>query len=287
MAAFPSTAPAAAHLLTHMLDALATSGQTARFPVDVSDVALRVSAQFGWKDPIVGVKAAPITTFEGGLFSVDGGEGWVLLYNDQLKSEGRIRFTQAHELGHYLLHRRLRDSFSCTDKDMVEWGPGGKQLESEADEFASTLLMPINHFRALVNDSKIDFEMLGKCADLFGVSLTAAALRWVSFTSESAVLILSRDGFIDWSISSDKAFKNGAYFRTSDRVIELPAGSLAADTSTTSDRHGVATSVSTWFGHASRGAFLREMKLACDNYGYSLSLLHLSSGDKVWPPWGA
>jgi len=285
MATFPSTAPAAAHLLTHMLDALATSGQTVRFPVDVSDIALRVSAQFGWKDPIVGVTAAPIPTFEGGLFSVDDGKGWVLLYNDQLKSEGRIRFTQAHELGHYLLHRRLSSSFSCTDKDMVEWGPGGKHLESEADEFASTLLMPINHFRALVNDSKIDFEMLGRCADLFGVSLTAAALRWVSFTDESAVLILSRDGFIDWSVSSDKARKNGAFFRTRNNVIELPAASLAADSAISSNKQGTAVPASLWFEHADGRTVLREMKIGCDNYGYNLSLLHLSSGDKVWPAW--
>ncbi|GER18455.1 ImmA/IrrE family metallo-endopeptidase [Variovorax boronicumulans] len=283
MHAFPGTPPAAAHLLTHMLDALAASGQASRFPVDVADIALRVSAQFGWKDPIVDVKAAPITSFEGGLFTVDG--GWVLLYNDQIQSEGRIRFTQAHELGHYLLHRTLRNSFSCTDKDMVEWGPGGKLLEQQADEFASALLMPINHFRTLVNDSKIDFEMLGKCADLFGVSLTAAALRWVSFTNESAVLVLSRDGYIDWSVSSDKARKNGAFFRTRGNVIELPAGSLAADSTTASNKHGMAVGTSVWFEHADGRAVLREMKIGCDNYGYSLSLLHLSSGDKVWPAW--
>lgn len=32
-------------------------------------------------------------------------------------------------------------------------------------------------------------------------------------------------------------------------------------------------------------AVAREMKLRCDNYGYTLSLLHLSNGDKVWAPW--
>lgn len=283
MPAFPQTPAAAAHLLTHMLDALAASGQAARFPVDVVDVALRVSGQFGWKDPILGVKAAPITTFEGGLFPVD--DGWVLLYNDQIQSQGRIRFTQAHELGHYLLHRTQRDSFSCTAKDMVEWGPDGQLQEKQADEFASTLLMPINHFRVLVNDSRIDFDMLGKCAELFGVSLTAAALRWVSFTNESAVLVLSRDGYIDWSVSSDKAFKQGAYFRTRGQVIELPPGSLAADSSTPSNKLGLPVGAPVWFKHADGRAVLREMKIGCDNYGYNLSLLHLSAGDKVWPAW--
>lgn len=284
MPTLPSSPLGFAHLLSHMLDAVAATGQMKRFPVDVTEVALQVSAQFAWTDPIIEVKAAPIPGFEGGLFPVEK-SGWLLLYNDRTKSVGRVRFTQAHELGHYLLHRKMQESFSCTERDMVEWGPDSKKIESEADAFASALLMPLNHFRALVNDDRIDFAMLGSCAELFGVSLTAAALRWVSFTDESAVLVLARDGFMDWSVSSDKARANGAFFKTRNSVIELPPASLAADASESSVKDGQIVPASTWFKHADSGARLREMKIACTNHGYSLSLLHLSRGDKVWPPW--
>jgi hypothetical protein len=34
------------------------------------------------------------------------------------------------------------------------------------------------------------------------VSLTAAILKWLEFTPESALLVCSRDGFIDWAVSS-------------------------------------------------------------------------------------
>lgn len=268
-----------------MLDALAAAGHGQRFPIKVEDVALQVAAQFKWNDPVLAIQAASIPSFDGGLFRVDEKNGWLLLYNDQIKSPGRIRFTLAHELAHYLLHRTAHDSFSCTSSDMLEWGPDSKLVESEADEFASTLLMPLNHFRMHVDEGRIDFDMLGKCADMFGVSLTAAALKFIAFTQESAVLILARDGFMDWSVSSEKARKNGAFFKTKGNVIELPANTLAAASLTTSERMGTKVSTATWFLHAHSDSVLREMKLPCDNYGYSLSLLHLSPSDKVWAPW--
>ena len=33
-----------------------------------------------------------------------------------------------------------------------------------------------------------------------------------------------------------------------------------------------------------RDAVAKEMKLVCENYGYTLTLLSLSNGDKVWEP---
>jgi Predicted Zn peptidase len=280
----PSTA---AIRLTHWLDAVEAAG-VPRFPVDVQELALHVGNTLKWPDPIFKVQAADIPSFEGGLFHVEG-QGWALLYNKRLTSWGRIRFTQAHELGHYLLHRRSQDTFSCSQEDMTHWGPDQRAIESQADEFASNLLMPMKQFRAAMPVQGIDFEVLSDASKKFGVSLTATALRWIRSTELSAVLVLSRDGFMDWSVSSDKARSNGAFFRTKGQVVELPSGSLAADVDVANCRTGEKRSLKTWFEHAHADASVREMKLACDNYGYTLSLLLLSTGDKVWAPrdWGS
>jgi Zn-dependent peptidase ImmA (M78 family) len=64
-----------------------------------------------------------------------------------LTSPGRIRFTQAHELGHYILHRLECDHFECTDKDMLSSAPGIRNNEAESDLFASCLLMPLDDYR--------------------------------------------------------------------------------------------------------------------------------------------
>lgn len=279
----PSTA---AIRLTHWLDAAAAAGLQ-RFPVDVEQLALYVGNELKWPDPIFKVATADIPTFEGGLFHM-GDQGWALLYNQRLTSTGRVRFTQAHELGHYLLHRLSQDEFECSQADMIHWGPEQRSIEAEADEFASNLLMPMKQFRAATATSAIDFDILSEASTKFGVSLTAAALRWIRSTEQSAILVLSKDGFMDWSVSSDKARGNGAFFKTKGRVVELPSGSLASDATVGSCRTGERRSLRIWFEHAHADATVREMKLVCDNYGYTLSLLHMSPGDKVWSPrqWG-
>ncbi|HEV7893625.1 MAG TPA: ImmA/IrrE family metallo-endopeptidase [Pyrinomonadaceae bacterium] len=64
--------------------------------------------------------------------------------------EVRIRFTLAHELGHYLLHRRKKNLF--VDEFAVMYRssmPGGiDPLEVEANIFAAELLMPEGAVRA-------------------------------------------------------------------------------------------------------------------------------------------
>lgn len=276
------TPTTAAIRLTHWLDAAAAAGLQ-RFPIDVEQLALHVGMELKWPDPIFKVVAADIPSFEGGLFHVED-QGWALLYNRNMTSEGRIRFTQAHELGHYLVHRLAQQEFECSQADMVHWGPEMRSIEAEADDFASNLLMPMKQFRACTSTSDIDFDILSDASSKFGVSLTATALRWIRSTEQSAVLILSRDGFMDWAISSDKARANGAFYRTKGRVVELPPGSLAADETIASNRSGDPISLNTWFKHAHRDAVAKEMKLVCENYGYTLTLLSLSNGDKVWEP---
>ena len=278
------TPQTAAIKLSHWLDALATVGVD-RFPIDVEQLALSVGSQLKWKERIFKVQAAPIKNFEGGLFHIDS-KGWALLYNDKIMSNGRIRFTQAHELGHYLLHRDRQQQFECSSRDVLE-DDKERNIEAEAHDFAASLLMPLNHFRKHVPDG-IDLDALSDASTHFGVSLTAAALRWIKSTQESAVLVLSRDGYILWSVSSDHArTKSGAYIKTKGRVIEVPAGSLAADPNMPSSRIGENVALKVWFPHAHVEATAREMKIRCDNYDYTLTLLYLSKGEKVWKPFEA
>ncbi|KVC96699.1 hypothetical protein WI78_17015 [Burkholderia ubonensis] len=271
----------AAIRLSHLLDA--ALGESTRFPVDVGELAQAVGRDLRLGDEITDVQAANLDSFEGGLFQVEKGR-WALLYNESLASPGRIRFTQAHELGHFLVHRLLQNEFHCSQAEVAGYDAGSKQMEAEADEFASTLLMPMKQFRASVAGPTIDLDILSNTSTKFGVSLTSAALRWIRSTEDSAVLVLSTDGFMNWSVSSDQAFKNGAYFKTRGRVVPVPEGSLAADPEKESSRLGDRVQLKTWFENAHPDAVVREMKLQCDNYGYTLSLLHLSNGDKVWAP---
>jgi hypothetical protein len=277
------TGPKAANRLSKVLNQFHAIHGGIRFPVDVTQLALGCHEIFNWKDPIVQVEAASITGFEGCLLSDDERSRWLLLYNDRLSSLGRIRFTQAHELGHYILHRLSQSSFECVDAaDMHNLSTGQVLIEQEADEFASYLLMPLDDFRKQLT-AEISFDALGHCADRYGVSLTAACLKWISQTTDKAMLVLSNDGFINWAWSSDSAAKAGIFYRTRANVIPLPEGSLAADSSVAQERIGRQVRATAWFKHADPGISVREMKISSDQFGNVLTLLIFPSITNVWP----
>jgi hypothetical protein len=163
---------------------------------------------------------------------------------------------------------------------MLHWTSDANQ-EMQADEFAGHLLMPLTHFREGLGDGAVDFRQLGDKGETFGVSLTAAALRWVKSTASSSLFILSRDGFMDWAVPSERALKNGAYFKTKSVTRGIPAGSLTA--SGVTEKGGQTIPASIWFPHADRAATLKEATVVCDNYGSTLTLLSLSPNEKVWP----
>lgn len=272
----------AANRLNNIVEAVSQQLQLDRFPVDVSQLAKEAANIFQWKDPITEIQAADIQNFEGALFANNAKSAWMLLYNSRITSPGRIRFTQAHELGHYILHRQLKDEFQCTDADMRNWDV--QNIEAQADVFASYLLMPLDDYRKQLT-AEVDLDVLGHCADRYGVSLTAAILKWLEHTEENAVLVVSRDGFIDWSKASTRAMKAGAFFKTRSNTIPVPDASVAANTDVIHDRHGIEIPARAWFPHASQKMMLREMKLYSEQYDCIFTILKLPRSATVWEPW--
>lgn len=215
---------ARANHLTELLDQV--QGPE-RFPVDVTRLALDYSRQC-FPDPITMVKGAALDGFEGGLFRNRNGKAWSIVYNYSLPVRGRINFVLAHEFGHYLCHRHKLDEFMCSQRDMIEWDRADAARETDANQFASYLLMPIADFRKQLAGQNITIDILSHCANRYGSSLTAAILKWLEFTEERAILVIARDGFFLWSRSSGPALRSGAYFRTRGAVRQLPEMSVAS-----------------------------------------------------------
>lgn len=87
----------------------------------------------------------------------------------------RKRFSIAHELGHWQLHRGL--NLVCGDKafrpDQAQRG-----AEAAANSFAGKLLLPTYLLEPIARKhSKFDFQTIGQIADEFDTSLTATAIR--------------------------------------------------------------------------------------------------------------
>lgn len=217
--------------LSEMLKAFQDAHGISRFPVDVAAVAQEYSRHVFPTDPITVVRGEPMSEkFEGMLLPSPHVKGeWGIFYNSAIASKGRQNFTLAHELGHYLLHRhKLPRGLQCTGRSMLDWKTEEAQIEAQANTFSSFLLMPLDDFRQQVGTQKMSKELMRHLSDRYGVSMTAAILKWLSMTKERAMIVVSKDGFIDWAWSSERLLKSGVYYKARKDVIELPSASLAA-----------------------------------------------------------
>jgi Zn-dependent peptidase ImmA (M78 family) len=117
-----------------------------------------------------------------GLLAIKDGKG-TIGYN-LAEPKVRRRFTIAHELGHYELHKELNNLF--VDKQFIFRSQNSpatvdhKVMENEANYFASCILMPTNEIRKLLETTDIDLvteEGIKELAKKFEVSTTAMSLR--------------------------------------------------------------------------------------------------------------
>jgi Zn-dependent peptidase ImmA (M78 family) len=246
---------------------------TERFPIDIPRVAKEYTSQKFPDDPIISVVGDSLPNFDGALFKVPTGrKGWGIVYNNRITSRGRINFTLAHEFGHFLLHRlTYPNGFACRQQDVVRWDSEYGQVEHQANVFAANFLMPLDDFRRQIPaNAKVDIDMIAHCADRYCVSLIAAVLRWLSYTSKRAVMVVSRDGYILWARSSAAALKSQAYFRTSAGPIEIPLASLPMQHDLLAGRASIDHDRGVWFGEP-----VREITVFAERYDFAISLLLL------------
>ncbi len=227
----PTTPEGWAIHLSKLVRAFHDAHGSPRFPIKVADIAKEYSRNVFPEAPITKVDGLDLSRqFEGMLMPIESKAGeWGILYNSSIKSKGRINFTLAHELGHYLLHRQLSpEGIRCSSRDMGNWRSEHGQIEAQANTFASFLLMPLDDFRQQVSGQKIDVVLMRHLSDRYEVSITAAILKWLGITDRRAMIVVGRDGFIDWAWSSDRLLKSGIYYAARQQTIELPSQSLAA-----------------------------------------------------------
>jgi len=252
---------------------------TDRFPVKVDELAIEYSRQCFADSPVDKVRGEVLDGFDGMLAANKTRSKWLILYNSAPRSEGRKRFTIAHEFGHYILHRHQQDRFECGDDDIETGDNDERDIEAEADLFASTLLMPLDDFRRQVDGQPISFDLLGHCADRYGVSLTAAALRWTEIAPKRAVLVASRDDHMLWAKSNKAALRSGAYFATRRNTIELPRDALAHSYNAFDMADSRTGRAQSWFAREPATMPITEMTRVAAQYDYTLTLLVLPEAE--------
>ena len=149
-------------------------------------------------------------------------------------------------------------------------------MEREADQFASSLLMPLNDFRMQVAERETpDLHRLSEVASRYGTSLVSTALRWLEMTGKRALVVAADADYLLWARSSSAALKTGNWFKaTAGSPIEAPYGSLLSVAA--EDRCGLHDKSGVWFGEPST-----EMCLVPDHYDFRLSIIVLEDCERL------
>lgn len=124
----------------------------------------------------------------------------------------RRRFSIAHELGHLEMHRESAFLISCA-KDDIQYKPNNAKIniEQEANQFASSFLMPKRFVQKPFSEKEPSFEIISEWAKKLDTSLTATAIRFTQLSIEPVAIVFSLDGIIQY-FNASPAFSDLGVF---------------------------------------------------------------------------
>ena len=112
----------------------------------------------------------------------------------------RVRFSFAHELGHYIIdsHRR-----ALKEPGMSPHGSQGIfaseiGTEREADYFAACLLMPESRIKKDIYRRRFVFALVDEISRKYQVSVTAALLRFIALGNHPLMVVCSQKNRLKW-----------------------------------------------------------------------------------------
>jgi hypothetical protein len=132
-----------------------------------------------------------------GQLVVRPGQAARILLSDRLTDPSERRFTIAHELGHYVLsHPSPSGAALCGALASGREAASERDLEAEANAFASEVLMPEAIVRPMCEVDIASLEPAIEIAHRFGMSLPVGATRFVELSRLRCAAVLSKDGVV-------------------------------------------------------------------------------------------
>jgi len=208
------------------------------------------------------------------------GQFYLMYAREELpfRPQGRVRFSIAHELGHFYLpeHREylLSGQFHNSQSDFVS----SKIWEREADRFAARLLMPTELFRDEVRarDGFLTLDDLGQLAsDVFQTSLTSTVLRYVDMDFEPCCVVMAEHCAVKWAARSDSMKRQALGWVEPDSKLpqnSVTAKAIISKLSGTHLKTGGTVDSSIWFERRN-SCRIWEEALLLTNWGRTLTFM--------------
>lgn len=184
--------------------------------IDPINAAIELRKSIGWIHPSdfsldivagslgIEIKEIPINGSKGRI--IMNGKNGIITIDEKIEYMASKNFVVAHEIGHFLLHK---DLIVCSDtlNTLSEWYKKGPQ-ETEANNFASELLMPHNQFCQKVEGEKLNLDLINSISAYFNVSKLSAFIKYVTYGAYPLMVIFMEDGYVKWKkCSLDFPFK--------------------------------------------------------------------------------
>jgi hypothetical protein len=228
-----------------------------------------------------GIEVQPKESSKPGVsgFLVRVGNTFGIQYATHIKVEGFIRFTIAHELGHYFLPGHPEHLFPNGDgiHKSKSGTFSGDIFEKQADHFAKTLLMPETFFIEALRDAGGGFASVETLSTKCMTSFTATAIRITEFSEDPFAVIMSNGNKVEWCFLS-KPLKQ---LKTLERLRKgniIPPNTLTATFNhdhnkiISGERTEGWTDLGNWFEGAP-GLEMKEDVVGLGTYGKTLTTL--------------
>jgi hypothetical protein len=134
---------------------------------------------------------------------VRAGSAVHIIVSERVTDACAIRFSIAHELGHFVLEHPSRPpSELCNGVRVRASASDERNYEAEANAFAGELLMPAHLLQAACEVSPVSMEIPWRIARDYDVSILASAIRFAELASERCAAVFSSRREVVWTVPS-------------------------------------------------------------------------------------
>jgi hypothetical protein len=125
-----------------------------------------------------------------------------IIVSERVTDECAIRFSIAHELGHFVLgHPSRPPSELCVGRPKLG-DADARNYELEANAFAGELLMPSHLVRRWCEVSPVSMDIPRRIAREYNVSILASAIQFAELSSERCAAVFSAKREVMWTAPS-------------------------------------------------------------------------------------
>lgn len=212
------------------------------------------------------------------LLIISSGKKNIIIDNSRSLYPQRERFTIAHEIGHYIIpwHENLQQ---C---DKIVNFESNDEVEKQANDFASELLVPKSNLLEDIKDKKVTLSLIKSLAKQYDVSLVVMARRVLEYTDTEAVVLIYYSNGKKYIQMKSKTFKEEL---KDGRITKSSAHKLLTSYNTSAEIKDVLES-SIWFKENGETYKIVEESMFQNNLGRVFTLLRKADNndtlDLLW-----